>query len=438
MQDSLIGFAVLLVLIFARIPLAIAMGVVGICGFAMVQVMEYGNPRGWDSALNMVSQVAFDTGLSYGLSVVPLFILMGNLITEAGISAQLYRASNAFLGHLRGGLALATVVSCGAFSAVCGSSMATAATMAKVAMPPMRQYRYSDGLASGSIAAGGTLGILIPPSVILVVYGLITETSIGHLFIAGLIPGLLGIVLYMAAVAVTVTLNPDLGPAGTKATWRERLTAFKDVWAIVLLFGVVMGGIYLGAFTPTEAAGIGASGAFFLALLRRKLTWRGLNAALVGAVRTTAMLFFLVIGAEMFSNFINLAGMPEALRDLVMGADVEPVLVILGILAVYLLLGCVLESMSMILLTVPVFYPLVQALGFDLVWFGIVVVVVTEISLITPPVGLNVFVLRTVLPDVPLITIFKGVTPFWLADIVRLALIASIPALSLYLPHLLG
>ncbi len=438
MLESLLGFAALLILVFGRVPLAISMGVVGVVGFALVQTYEFGNPRGWDAAFSMISQVAFDTGLAYGLSVVPLFILMGNLITEAGISAQLYRASNAFLGHLKGGLALATVVSCGAFSAVCGSSMATAATMSKVAMPSMRKYNYCDGLATGSIAAGGTLGILIPPSVILVVYGLITESNIGHLFIAGLIPGVIGIVLYMVAVSVTVALKPELGPAGVKSTWAERLVAFKDVWTIVLLFVVVMGGIYAGFFTPTEAAGIGASGAFFLALLRRKLTWRGLINSLVGAVRTTSMLFFLVIGAEMFSNFINIAGMPGALRDMVMGTDISPAMVIVGILCIYLLLGCVLESMTMILLTVPVFYPLVQALGFDLVWFGIVVVVVTEISLITPPVGMNVFVLRTVLPDVPLKTIFKGVTPFWLADIVRLILIVSIPALSLYLPRMIG
>ncbi|HEY0834739.1 MAG TPA: TRAP transporter large permease [Azospirillum sp.] len=438
MQESLIGFAALLFLIFGRVPLAVAMGVVGVVGFALVQTIQFENPRGWDAALNMVSQVAFETGLNYGLSVVPLFILMGNLITESGISTQLYRASNAFLGHRKGGLALATVVSCGAFSAVCGSSMATAATMAKVAMPPMREYKYSDGLASGSIAAGGTLGILIPPSVILVVYGLISETNIGALFMAGLLPGLIGIILYMAAVTVTVTLYPHLGPAGVRSTWAERFDAFKNVWTIALLFVIVMGGIYLGVFTPTEAAGIGASGAFFLALLRRRLTFKGLVNSLVGAARTTAMLFILVIGAEMFSNFINLAGMPGALRDMVVGMGLSPAAVIVGILVIYLLLGCVLESMSMVLLTVPVFYPLVQALGFDLVWFGIVVVVVTEISLITPPVGMNVFVLRTVLPDVPLKTIFKGVTPFWIADIVRLILITSIPALSLFLPKLIG
>ncbi|RTE64832.1 TRAP transporter large permease [Amphritea opalescens] len=438
MEISLIGFAVLLLIIFARVPLGFAMALVGVCGFAYVQQVEFGNPRGWSAALNMVSQVSFETGLSYSLSVVPLFILMGNFITEAGLSSQLYRASNAFLGHFKGGLALATVVSCGAFSAVCGSSMATAATMSKVAMPSMRKYNYSDELATGSIAAGGTLGILIPPSVILVVYGIITETDIGLLFIAGLLPGLLGIILYMAAVTVTVNIKPEKGPAGDRSSWAERLIAFKNVWTICLLFVVVMGGIYSGVFTPTEAAGIGASGAFFIALLRGQLTFKSLVETLVGTVRTTAMLFFLVIGAVLFSNFINLAGLPDSLRDMVLAMNLSPIWVIMAIIAIYILLGCVLESMSMILLTVPVFFPLVQAMGFDLIWFGILVVVVTEISLITPPVGLNVFVLKSVLPDVKLATIFKGVTPFWIADIIRLVLIATIPAISLLLPGMVG
>lgn len=438
MEISLIGFAALLFLIFARVPLGYAMGIVGVCGFAYVQQVEFGNPRGWDAALNMISQVSFETGLSYSLSVVPLFILMGNFITEAGLSSQLYRASNAFLGHFKGGLALATVVSCGAFSAVCGSSMATAATMSRVAMPSMRKYKYSDGLASGSIAAGGTLGILIPPSVILVVYGMITETDIGLLFIAGLLPGLIGIIFYMAAVSVTVYLKPEAGPAGERSSWAERFIAFRNVWTICLLFFVVMGGIYSGIFTPTEAAGIGASGAFIIALLRRRLTFKRLVETLVSTVRTTAMLFFLVIGAVLFSNFINLAGLPDSLRDTVLGMGLSPVWVIVAIIGIYVLLGCVLESMSMILLTVPVFYPLVQAMGFDLIWFGILVVVVTEISLITPPVGLNVFVLKSVLPDVKLSTIFKGVTPFWIADIVRLLLIATVPAISLILPGMVS
>ncbi len=434
MEASLIGFAALMVLILARIPLGIAMGMVGVVGFALVQQITYGNPNGWSSALNMISGTAFDTGMSYGLSIVPLFLLMGNLITESGMSKELYRTANAFLGHFKGGLALATVVSCGAFSAVCGSSMATAATMAKVAMPSMREYKYADSLATGSIAAGGTLGILIPPSVILVIYGLMTETDIGKLFIAGLLPGLLGIILYMLAVSVTVRLKPESGPAGPRSSWKERLISMKGVWGINLIFIVVMGGIYLGIFTPTEAAGIGAAGAFLIALFSGKMSFKMLQRAFVGATRTTAMLFFLVIGALIFSNFINLSGMPFMVTEWVTESGFSPYMVILTLVAVYLLLGCVLESMSMILLTVPIFYPLVISLGYDPIWFGIVVVVVVEISLITPPVGLNVFVLRGVLPDVSTGTIFKGVTPFWIADLFRLAVIVGFPALSLWLP----
>ncbi|MGO1500080.1 MAG: TRAP transporter large permease [Marinobacter sp.] len=438
MEASLIGFAALMVLILARVPLGIAMAVVGVVGFALVQQTIYGNPRAWSAALDMAGSTAFDTGMSYGLSIIPLFLLMGNLITESGMSKQLYRAANAFLGHFRGGLALATVVSCGAFSAVCGSSMATAATMSKVAMPSMREYKYADSLATGSIAAGGTLGILIPPSVILVIYGLMTETDIGKLFIAGLLPGLVGVILYMLAVVVTVRLKPETGPAGPRSTWKERLISMKGVWGINLIFIIVMGGIYFGVFTPTEAAGIGASGAFFIALFSGKMNFTMLKRSLVGAARTTAMLFFLVIGAVIFSNFINLSGMPLILKDWVIGSGFSPFVVILTLVAIYLLLGCVLESMSMILLTVPVFYPIVEAMGFDLIWFGILVVVVTEISLITPPVGMNVFVLRSVVPDVKLATIFRGVTPFWMADVVRAILIITIPSLSLILPSAVG
>ncbi len=433
MTVALIGFAILLALIFSRLPLAVAMALVGALGFAYVQINLLDNPKGDLAALNMIGQVAFDTGLSYTLSVVPLFILMGNLITASGLSANLYNTSNAFLGHHKGGLALATVVSCGAFSAVCGSSMATAATMSKVAMPSMRRYNYHDGLATGAIAAGGTLGILIPPSVILVVYGIMTETDIGKLFIAGLLPGLLGVVLYMLAVTVTVNLKPELGPVGKKLPWKQRFLALKAVWAISLLFILVMGGIYGGFFTPTEAAGIGAMGAFVLALFKKSLTVKKMVDILVSTAKTTSMLFFLVIGAEIFSNFINIAGFPDALQMFVFEQNLSFTAVIIAIIIVYLLLGCVLESMSMILLTVPVFYPLVSTMGGDLIWFGILVVVVTEISLITPPVGLNVFVLKSVLPDVPLATIFKGVTPFWIADIVRLLLIATLPIISLFL-----
>jgi tripartite ATP-independent transporter DctM subunit len=428
MTLSIIGFVLLLALILIRMPIGFAMGIIGFFGFAMLTDWN------WNAALSMASRRVIDTSHEYGLSVIPLFILMGNFITRSGISKELYQASYAFLGHLRGGLSMATVVACGAFSAICGSSLATAATMAKVSFPPMRRYGYSDALAAASIAAGGTLGILIPPSVILVIYGIMSEQSIRELFAAGFLPGMLGIVLYLCAVAWTVWRNPEAGPSGEKMNARQRLSAIKGVWTTLLLFVIVMGGIYGGVFTPTEAAGIGAFGAFLIALARRSLSWRILYDVLVETAHTTTSLFIVVIGALIFSNFVNRAGLPDELLSTITGFDVSPLMVIFMILGVYIILGCVFESLSMLLLTVPIFYPVVQSLGFDLVWFGIVVVVVTEISLITPPVGLNVFVLSGVLKDVSTGTIFKGVTPFWVADIVRLLLITLVPAISLLLP----
>jgi tripartite ATP-independent transporter DctM subunit len=429
MTAALTGFVVLLLLVFLRLPIAFAMGLVGFAGFGLLS--------SFNASLAMVGRLVIDTGQDYGLSVVPLFILMGLFVNRAGMSAELYRASNAFLGHFRGGLAMATIVACGGFSAICGSSLATAATMAKVAMPPMRRFGYADSLAAASIAAGGTLGILIPPSVILVIYGLLTEQSIGRLFAAGVIPGLLGILFYLGAVSFVVSRNPQAGPAGERSSWRERLRALRGVWAVVLLFIIVMGGIYGGVFTPTEAAGIGAGGAFIIALARRTLSLRALFEVLVDAAQTTAMLFAVLIGALIFSNFVNRAGLPDALLALITGLDVAPLTVICMIVLIYILLGCVFESLSMLLLTVPIFFPLVQSLGLDLIWFGIIVVVVTEISLITPPVGLNVFVLRGVLGDISTGTIFRGVTPFWIADILRLTLLLLVPALSLWLPSLM-
>ena len=326
------------------------------------------------------------------------------------------------------------VVACGAFSAICGSSLATVATMAKVSMPPMRKYGYSDALATASIAAGGTLGILIPPSVILVIYGIMTQQSIRELFAAGFVPGLIGILLYLCAVSWTVWRTPEAGPQGEKTTARERLAALKGVWGTLLLFIIVLGGIYGGVFTPTEAAGIGAAGAFLIALLRRSLTWNLARQVLIETAQTTASLFIVIIGALIFSSFITRAGLPDQLLELVGAYQLSPLMVIFVILGIYIVLGCVFESLSMLLLTVPLFYPLVETLGFDLVWFGIVVVVVTEISLITPPIGLNVFVLSGVLKDVKTATIFRGVTPFWCADIIRLLLITLVPAISLLLP----
>jgi tripartite ATP-independent transporter DctM subunit len=377
---------------------------------------------------------------------VPLFILMGLFVNKGGLSRELYQASYAFLGHLRGGLAMATIVACGGFAAICGSSLATAATMSKVAMPQMRRFKYDDALSTASIAAGGTLGILIPPSVILVIYGLLTETSIGALFIAGVIPGAMGVLFYLGAVRWTVMRRPEAGPAGERTERPDRWGALRDVWAVLLLFVAVIGGLY-GifnvwpvnlAFSPTEAAGMGAMGAFLIALARGTLTVKGTFEVLGEAATTSAALFAVLIGASIFSNFVNLAGLPEALLSVVTENAVAPWMVIALILLIYLALGCVFESLSMLLLTVPIFFPLVTSLGYDPVWFGIVVVVVVEISLITPPVGLNVFVLRGVVGDVSTGTIFRGVTPFWVADILRLALLVALPGLVLFLPNSMG
>ncbi len=437
MTITIVAFLVLFALMALRVPIAFAMGLVGFAGFGFLV--------NWNAAAAMVANTAYETGMTYSLAVVPMFILMGNLITQAGLSRQLYDASYALLGHYRGGLAMATILACGGFSAICGSSLATAATMAKVSMPSMRQYGYAPTLAGGSIAAGGTLGILIPPSVILIIYGLMTEQDIGKLFIAGLLPGLLGILFYLAAVVVVTWINPKAGPPGRRQTMAERLRALRDVWAIAALFILVIGGIYGGVFTPTEAAGIGAFGALVITLARRVLTWRLFFNILVETGRTTGMVFAVVIGAVIFSNLINMAQTPLMLTEWITSQGFSPLAVIFVIVVIYLVLGCVMESMSMILLTVPVFYPIVAALDFSfmmppemvLIWFGIVVVVVTEISLITPPVGMNVFVISAVIPDVTAGTIYKGVTPFWIMDIVRLALLIMVPWISLWLPSMM-
>lgn len=424
------GLVILLALMLAGVPIAFAMAIVGYGGAALIV--------GWQPALHMLAQVTFDTGLSYTLSVVPLFILMGNLVNVAGLSDELYAAAHAWLGHRRGGLALATCAACAGFSAVCGSSLATAATMARVAMPPMRRYGYADSLAAGVIAAGGTLGILIPPSVILVLYGIMTQQDIGKLFIAGIVPGLVGMLGYMLAVHVMTTLRPELGPRAEPLPWPQRWRALRGVGGMLALFALVIGGIYFGIFTATEAAGIGAGGALLFALFRRALSFQALYRALSDAARTTAMMFTVLIGALLFANFINLAGLPDDLTRWVQAYDLSPYGVLALILLIYLLLGAVLESLSMVLLTVPIFFPLVQALGFDPLWFGIIVVVMTEISLITPPVGLNVFVLKAVLPDVGTGTVFRGVLPFIVADIGRIVLLILLPGLVTFLPASLG
>ncbi|MEC7792903.1 MAG: TRAP transporter large permease [Pseudomonadota bacterium] len=434
MIASLIAFFALFLQVFLRVPIAFAMIITGTAGFALL--------RNWDASLRLTGNAAFDTVFSFTLSVIPLFILMGNLLTRSGVSDALFLTAHRSLYRLKGGLAMATIVACGGFSAVCGSSLATAATMSKVAMPSMRKTGYADSLATGAIAAGGTLGILIPPSVILIIYGLITEADIGKLFLAGILPGLFGVVCYIAAVAVTVRLKPGLAPdeAGVAPITRADITG---VIAVVGLFAVIMIGIYGGLFTPSEAAAIGALVSLVIAIVRGRLGLRDYLAICVDTARTSAMIFALIIGAEVFSNFVSYAGLPDAILAWVSGLEVGPYVVILALVLVYIVLGAVLESLSMILLTVPIFYPLILSLDFGTgwladadnvtIWFGILVVVVTEISLISPPIGLNVFVLRSVLRDVPITTMFRGILPFWAADIVRLVAIISVPAIALVL-----
>jgi tripartite ATP-independent transporter DctM subunit len=429
MLDGLIALAIAMGLLLAGLPIAFALGLVAVVGLALV--------RSPTAAWSMTTTHIFDLAQGHTFTVLPLFILMGNFIARARISHDLYAASNAFLGHFRGGLAMATIAACAGFSAVCGSSMATASTMSRVAMPPMRAHGYSDALAAGSIAAGGTLGILIPPSVILLIYGILTSTNIGHLFIAGVLPGLLGVLGYIAAVIVVTRIDPAAGPAAARTAWPERLRLLAGVWAIVALFALVLGGIYLGVFTPTEAAGIGAAGAFLFVLGKRRLTWASLVAILAESARTASMMIALLFGATLFNNLLDMLGFASALGQFLTDMDPDPLPVLIAMLAIYFVLGLFLESLSMLLLTIPIFFPIVQHLGIDPVWFGILVVVSIEISLITPPVGLNVFILKTMVRDVPIGTIFRGVTPFVVADIVRLVLLVAFPAIVLVLPQLM-
>ncbi|HTG98075.1 MAG TPA: TRAP transporter large permease [Burkholderiales bacterium] len=473
MTESLIGLGLMMVLAFLRLPIALSMGVVGIVGYA------YMRDWNWAVAFATAQTKIYETGRNYALTVVPLFILMGNFVTRAGMSQELYRTAYAFIGHLRGGLAMATIVGCAGFGAICGSSIATAATFAKVAYPSMKKFGYSDALATGSIAAGGTLGILIPPSTIMVIYGIMTGTSIGKLFAAGILPGILATALLCLAVQYVTWRDRAAGPRGERLSWKERFDTlhgvgwfaavgvavvasasfgwlesddaavlgalavfglslvYKGVTSVIALFALVMGGIYGGVFTAVEGAGVGAFGAMVFALARKSLSWRALYAALVESARTTAMLFMILIGALMFAEFVNITTMPDDLKNFVNRLQLSPIMVVAVIMAIYVVLGTAMEELSMILLTVPVFFPLIVHLGVDPIYFGILIVVVVEIGLISPPVGMNLFVLNTLLPQVPTRVIFRGVLPFMTIDCVRLAILIAFPIISLYLPSLM-
>ena len=426
----LVGVTAFLVLVFLlaiTVPIGVAMMLCGVGGLAMI--------IGLVPSLSLFGTTVMQSVVTYDLSIIPLFILMGALASRSGLSQELYDAFNAWLGGFRGGLALATVGACGAFAAICGSSVATAATMSKVALPEMKKYRYSDIMATGSVAAGGIIGILIPPSVILVLYGLLTESSIGDLFIAGFLPGILTIIVFMIVISIVTRLHPESGPAGEKSTWKQKLNATLKTWAITALFATVIGGIYFGVFTPTEAAGVGALGAFFIAFSRKRLNREMMKETLLETGQTSAMIFTILIGAMTLNNLVIFSGLANALADFVSGLDMSPATVMLIILLMYLIMGCFLDALAMILLTVPIFYPIVLDLGYDPIWFGIIVVMVVELGLITPPIGMNVFVIKGMVQSVPLVSIYKGVLPFVIGQVVLIIAVFLIPEIALWLPE---
>lgn len=429
MIEALLGFVVIFAMAILRLPLAFAMAISGFVGFGLL--------RGWEPAIASTVLVVHETGFAYTLSVIPLFILMGNFVARAGLAHELFEAVYAFIGHKRGGLAHATIGACAGFGAICGSSIATAATMSKVAYPSMRKLGYSDQLSTGVMAAGGTLGIMIPPSTIMVIYGIVTETNIGKLFAAGAIPGLLTAAALMLVVVFLSRKNPQHAPPGKRSTWTERWQALRGVWGVLLLVVLVLGGIYGGLFTATEGAGFGAAGAFFFALLRRRLSWSVLFTVLTESARTTAMLFTLLIAATVFANFVNYTTLPGDLKDWILGLGLSPIMVILMMMSIYVLLGTVMEELTMVLLTIPLFFPIVTSLGFDPIWFGVLIVMIVQIGLISPPVGMNLFVLNALLPDVKLSDIFRGCLPFVLVMIVMLGVLIAFPQLSLWLPSMM-
>lgn len=423
MTLAILGFLAVFLMAFAGVPLAFAMLLAGVGGFAYL--------RGIDPALHMLGQIVVDASTNYGMSVLPMFILMGLFVHKADISGELYDAANAWLGHLKGGLAHATLAACSLFAAISGSSIATAATMTKVAMPPMRRLGYHDRLSTGAVASGGVLGVLIPPSVPLVIFGLLTETDIRQLFIATIVPGLLLLTLFIAAVWLVVVLNPELGPRGERQPYRQRFLALKGVWSTLLLFAFVMGGLYGGVFTATECAGMGATGALLIALARRKLSFGAGMACLRETAFTTAMIFAIVFGALVFANFITLTGMTYQLVEWIQNSGFTLTQVLLAMVLIYLVLGALMEAMGMLLLTAPIFTMVAVEMGVSPIWFGIFVVMMIEIGMLTPPVGMNVFTVKTLLPEVNLWTIFRGVMPFVIANLVAVGLLIAWPQIAL-------
>lgn len=422
---GLLGLVVLVLLLFARMGIAVAMAFVGFFGLLYL--------RGADIGLVVLGRIPTNTVAAYSMSAIPLFILMGAVVANTGVGSDLYNTAHKLVGHIRGGLAMATIVACGAFAAITGHSGATTATIGKVALPEMRKYNYDPKMATACIAAGGTIGILIPPSIVFIVYGVLTEQSIGKLFMAGIFPGILEVAFYMITVFILCRLNPKLGPPGPKTSFREKIVSLRFTWTVVVLFILVLGGIYLGVFTPTEAGAVGAFGAIVITFLSRRISGKALIGAIMETGEVTAMILFIMVGSYIFQNFMAMSKLPFVMGEFITQFSVSKYVILAIIMFLYIVLGCFLPPLAAVVLTIPIIFPAIIAMGFDPIWYGVLMVRVAEIGLITPPVGMNVFVLAGA-TNVPVGTIFRGVWPFVLSDILHVTLLIAIPPISLFLP----
>jgi tripartite ATP-independent transporter DctM subunit len=423
---AVVGFITLFALMLLRVPVGMAMGLVGVSGFAYLV--------GPAPAFKIVGHTSMRTVTDYTFGVIPMFLLMGAFVSNSGMSRELFRAANAFLGHRKGGLGIATIAACGGFAAISGSSVATAATFSTVAYPEMRRYGYPQSFATGVIAAGGTLGAMLPPSTVLAVYGIITEQDIGKLFIAGVLPGILAASMYMMTVTIIGLARPGFLPAVPRTPWKERWAALREVWATLVLFVFVIGGMYGGLFTPTEAGGMGAGGAFLIGVLRGRLNGQDVRRSLLQATRTAAAVFTVLIGALLFGYFLTVTQTPQRVTEFLTGLGIGRYGVLALIMLMYLVLGCLMDSLAMVILTVPIIFPVIKELGFDPIWFGIIIVMTVELGLIHPPVGMIVFVIKSVVQDVKFATIFRGVIPFIITDLIRLVILIAFPIIALWLP----
>jgi C4-dicarboxylate transporter DctM subunit len=426
---GIIGIIALFLFIFSRMPVGFVMAIIGFIGF--------GTLVSFDASMNLIAKDIYSVFGSYNLTVIPLFVLMGQLAYHSGISTRLFDAAYKFIGHWPGGLAIATIGACAGFAAICGSTNATAATMAAVTLPEMKRYNYKPELATGVVAAGGSLGILIPPSIIFIVYGILTEQSIGKLFVAGVLPGILLTALFVVTIVIWTSLRPELGPRGPKAPFREKMESLSGLVETLILFIMVMGGLFVGFFTPTEAGAVGAFGTLILAVARRNLSWKGFITSLVETTRLSCMILVIVAGATIFGHFLAVSRIPFDIANWISTFDLPDFVIMLFIIFIYLIGGCFIDSLALIMLTVPIFYPVITFLGYDPIWFGVVIVLITQIGVITPPMGINVYVVSGVARDVPLETIFKGVLPLLLALIIGTLLLIPFPQIALFLPGLM-